>query len=243
MKYPCGIIKDILPLYIDEVCTPESTEIVETHLSECTACKNLYNTMKSSNSFADLCPVAHDSKMADSLKQVKHSINKKIRNIALCAIGAVALCLGAYLLLFQSPIKDVPLEDITISADVYSLEELMNQGTEALPDTEAVVKSQENDTSPRYKVTVPGLGRFTITEETIKKCKYVSAISIESKYFLKKVEQTTNDGIIYISKLKTTVLNNTTSEFSHKSMTLEFQEINKIVFVDSSGAETVLWSK
>ena len=45
MKYPCGIIKDLLPLYVDEVCNEESRQVVENHLTECEACRKYYEAM------------------------------------------------------------------------------------------------------------------------------------------------------------------------------------------------------
>ena len=34
----CGIVKDLLPLYADDVCTPESKKFVAEHLAECKEC-------------------------------------------------------------------------------------------------------------------------------------------------------------------------------------------------------------
>lgn len=39
MKISCEIIKDLLPLYHDGVCSKESNEMVEEHLSDCENCK------------------------------------------------------------------------------------------------------------------------------------------------------------------------------------------------------------
>lgn len=38
MKTECGVIRDLLPLYADEVCSPESRKLVDGHLAECQAC-------------------------------------------------------------------------------------------------------------------------------------------------------------------------------------------------------------
>ena len=38
MKTDCNVIRDLLPLYADEVCSSESREIVDEHLAECPAC-------------------------------------------------------------------------------------------------------------------------------------------------------------------------------------------------------------
>lgn len=38
-KNKCGLIKDILPLYADEVCSEESRKAVAEHISECPECR------------------------------------------------------------------------------------------------------------------------------------------------------------------------------------------------------------
>lgn len=243
MKYPCGIIKDLLPLYIDDVCAPESKEAIEAHLSDCADCKQFYNTMKAPNRFNSQNTDTNDTQMADSLKQVKRTISRKIRNIVLCAAAAVALCIGGYWLLFQAPIKEVPLENVSISANVYSLEELKAQGTEVPHDSDTDISSHENDRSTPYEIKIPELGSMTITEEAIQRCKCISTISLESDYFLRTVKKDIKDNIIYITAIKTTALNNKAGSFNRRTMTLEFQEIDKIVYVDKNGTETVLWSK
>lgn len=45
MKTECGIIQDLLPLYADGVCTPESRAAVEQHLKECDTCRELHQRM------------------------------------------------------------------------------------------------------------------------------------------------------------------------------------------------------
>ncbi len=42
----CSIIKDLLPLYIDDCCSNESTQLIEEHLKTCKDCKNTYENMK-----------------------------------------------------------------------------------------------------------------------------------------------------------------------------------------------------
>ena len=42
----CYLIKDLLPSYIDEICTEETNEIIKKHLEECPDCKKSYNLMK-----------------------------------------------------------------------------------------------------------------------------------------------------------------------------------------------------
>lgn len=47
MKINCNIIQDLLPLYIDDFCSKESSSLVEEHLRECETCSKIYNEQKS----------------------------------------------------------------------------------------------------------------------------------------------------------------------------------------------------
>ena len=38
-KMDCDIIRDLLPLYIDDVVSDATKELVETHLKDCDACR------------------------------------------------------------------------------------------------------------------------------------------------------------------------------------------------------------
>lgn len=46
MKLSCEVIKDLLPLYEDEVCSEESRGLVEEHLTECAECRALQEKFK-----------------------------------------------------------------------------------------------------------------------------------------------------------------------------------------------------
>ena len=42
----CNVIKDLLPLYIDECCSDESAKLVTEHLDTCESCRKTYNQMR-----------------------------------------------------------------------------------------------------------------------------------------------------------------------------------------------------
>ena len=48
---------------------------------------------------------------------------------------------------------------------------------------------------------------------------------------------------MYISAFKTTLLNNKAQDYQQQMHSLDLQEINRIVFVNSDGTETVLWGR
>lgn len=46
MKKNCEVIKDLIPLYADDVCSAESKKMVENHLKNCNECKEILETIK-----------------------------------------------------------------------------------------------------------------------------------------------------------------------------------------------------
>lgn len=243
MTYPCGIIRDLLPLYIDEVCNEESKQAVEQHLSECEGCRNTHKAMTLGEEVMNREYNREELQMADSLKQVKNRINRKIKMIVLYAITAAALVVFGSYLLFNAAIKDVPLEEISVTANVYSLTELAEYPAD-VPDSESVtIRADEKDVSPTVEVKIPELGSVTLTEDLIEKCKYASVIHVSSDYFMRTIKQEIIDKTMYISAFKTSVLNNQTDIFNTQMISLEFREIDRIVYVDDNGMETVLWSE
>lgn len=245
MTYPCGIIRDLLPLYIDDVCNEESKQAVENHLSECEKCRNYYNSMKSTEGFvAKENDNSEDMKMANNLKNVKSKINKKIRNIVLGAVAAMVFVIVGVTLLFSVALKEVSPDDVIVSANVYSFEELIENSASNVPNSESVtIYSDDSDNSQKIEVRIPEIGEITITEDTIEKNKYVTVFSVSSEYFIRTIKHEIKGDTIYISAFKTTLLNNKAESYQKTMTSLQFSEINRIVYVEDDGKETVLWSK
>lgn len=42
----CNVVKDLLPLYLDDCCSEESRKLVEEHIKSCGSCGRLYESMK-----------------------------------------------------------------------------------------------------------------------------------------------------------------------------------------------------
>lgn len=245
MTYPCGIIRDLLPLYIDDVCNEESKQAVENHLSECEKCRNYYESMKSTEGFvAKGNDNSEDMKMANNLKNVKSKINKKIRNIVIGAVAAMAFVIVGVTLLFNVALKEVSTDDVIVSANVYSFEELIENPASNVPNSESVtIYSDVSDNSQKIEVRIPEIGEITVTEDTIEKNKYVTVFSVSSEYFIRTIKHEIKGDTIYISAFKTTLLNNKAESYQKTMTSLQFSEINRIVFVEDDGKETVLWSK
>ena len=50
MKISCDVIEDLLPLYVDDMVSEDSRQLVEEHLKECTTCQKMMEEMKKENS-------------------------------------------------------------------------------------------------------------------------------------------------------------------------------------------------
>ena len=184
--------------------------------------------------------------MANSLRTVKNKINKKITAIILCVVAAAVTCIGGYHLLFNAAIKDVPLENVSISANVHSVEELIKNTEAGAGDTDSVtISADEDDHSEPVTVAIPEIGDAVIhiTMNTLEKYQFLSVITVQSDYFLRDIRKERIDETIYITGIKTTLVNNQVGAFQSNICGLEFGEINRIVFVEKDGTETVLWSR
>ena len=48
-KLNCDVIQDLLPLYVDDICSEASKQIIETHLTECIFCTGKVHKLKKDN--------------------------------------------------------------------------------------------------------------------------------------------------------------------------------------------------
>ena len=46
-KISCDVIKDLLPLYKDDVCSEKSKDLIEEHLPECEDCREYLDALSS----------------------------------------------------------------------------------------------------------------------------------------------------------------------------------------------------
>ena len=54
MKTDCEIIRDLLPLYVDDICSEKSRELVDEHLKECAECNDLLDRLRRTEIESDL---------------------------------------------------------------------------------------------------------------------------------------------------------------------------------------------
>ncbi len=86
---PCGVIRDLLPLYTEELCSEESRALVENHLKDCPGCRSVKEGMKKTE------PLPVDS--GESLKKMKRELrNRRGRVAAMAALLVFVLLVTAF---------------------------------------------------------------------------------------------------------------------------------------------------
>lgn len=88
MKLPCELIRDLLPLYHDGVCSEESRVLVEEHLAQCADCKDFLHALDEEITMGDKVDAAKP------LVSIQMTWNKQKRKALIKGVSiALAICL------------------------------------------------------------------------------------------------------------------------------------------------------
>ncbi len=111
-KLPCYIVKDMLPLYADDLLSQESMNDVKEHLEECSDCSALYRQMTSPEP-----EITEDVPEVDYLKK----INKGRKRLLTCALLIVALIAAAAFIngRIQAAKADISYDEATKTMVIY----------------------------------------------------------------------------------------------------------------------------
>ncbi len=89
----CNVIKDLIPLYIDDCCSEESAALVKEHLENCAECKELYEDMKTPT---EVVPTSAVPKKLKSINGWKASILQSVLLFVSFALITIGVALEAY---------------------------------------------------------------------------------------------------------------------------------------------------
>ena len=73
MKITCDVIQDLMPSYVDEICSRDTRELVDGHVSGCDQCRARLEHMKNTGIVAEKA----SEKQVDYLKKIKSTISRK----------------------------------------------------------------------------------------------------------------------------------------------------------------------
>lgn len=111
-KVSCNIIRDILPLYADDVVSDDTRAMVEEHLAGCRECCNELIAMQQDVILPGNPSIQMEE--ARTLKQLKRRLSmKRLKAVIISVLAAVALLAGIY---YWTNVKKIyiPYEDLQI---------------------------------------------------------------------------------------------------------------------------------
>ena len=96
MNVSCEIIKDLLPLYFDDVCSNDSKAVIEEHLATCDSCKSELQVMKES---LPINNAEQNLKASESVRKLSKRWRSGMKKSILKGILIGAITIAAIILL------------------------------------------------------------------------------------------------------------------------------------------------
>lgn len=124
MNISCKVIQDLLPLYHDNVCSPETNALVEEHLQTCEVCLEEFHKLEES-------PLAENGKKEEAekenvqrMKNVKKVLHKKrVRVSVITAVVVLLLCIPGWFVMNLRFLAAKPsvLETVSVDGDILTV--------------------------------------------------------------------------------------------------------------------------
>ncbi len=115
MKHNCTVIKDLLPLYADEVCSEDSRKMVAEHLADCSECRSTLEKMNSQL----VITADRDIKVINRIKQ-----RIRIERIVIVAVVLFSLLTAfPFVNMFLFMERTMDYEKYELAEDVYCEED------------------------------------------------------------------------------------------------------------------------
>lgn len=121
MKMKCSVIQDLLPSYVDDICSEDTKELVREHVAECVQCREKLEQMKNTEIVAGKAA----GKQVDYLKKIRSTFSHreglgKLMLVLLVGIAYVGLFVGVGGLLNYSGIPSVVFSVLIFCAAVLA---------------------------------------------------------------------------------------------------------------------------
>ncbi|MCC8098808.1 MAG: zf-HC2 domain-containing protein [Clostridiales bacterium] len=89
MKLECGIARDLLPLYVDGLCSEDSRAALEQHLQECAGCQACYQRMRAES--AEPAPVPPEGEASTRFRRGMRRVRRRWALSLVAVLVAVPL--------------------------------------------------------------------------------------------------------------------------------------------------------
>ena len=83
MKTECSVVRDLLPLYVEDMVSPETAQYVKSHLADCPECQAELNSLQEGEGLTAIeKKPSVDTKDAKSFKAVMKRMNRQFYSLA-----------------------------------------------------------------------------------------------------------------------------------------------------------------
>lgn len=113
MNYPCELIRDLLPLYHDDVCSPESRNAVDEHCAGCLDCKKILDELETA---PDPCEMVKEVEPLIPIQKKWNQMRKKSLWVGLSIAAILALGILGNAILRQWYCVPMGKEDLAVIA-------------------------------------------------------------------------------------------------------------------------------
>ena len=115
----CDVIRDLMPLYADDLLSQSSRALVEAHIAVCPECKKILDAMRS-----PLEPEPAEEAFMDALRKTRHKQRRRV--IWVCVLTVLACVLGWWMYMethfYGETPRVVTTDKATILAEVPQLQ-------------------------------------------------------------------------------------------------------------------------
>ena len=113
----CDVVRDLLPLYVDEALSDDSRKLVEEHLEQCPACTEHCRALRQ-----DVAAPAGVAADTAALKRIRRGIlTRRVRAALVSALCVAALAFGAHYALYVHETY-IPYEESGLHVDGDALQ-------------------------------------------------------------------------------------------------------------------------
>ncbi len=130
MRNECNIIRDILPLYVENIVSEDTASLVEEHLEGCAKCREELKAAKAAGEIEKTCNSAAglQEKEAEPLKALKRKMRRKRIHAVLLSFLAAVVLVGGILFVFLCVGFASDSEDIRLAPEFrYDWDACLNQ--------------------------------------------------------------------------------------------------------------------
>ena len=120
MKFNCSIVDDLLPLYLEGICSEDSKAALEEHLQECFACREKLARMKNNDIIPQMKKQEYEFPTADYIRKIKRH---RIRvGMLVALISMLTACILSLCFLTVSDMRRQANPTVyDVEEDVYNL--------------------------------------------------------------------------------------------------------------------------